>query len=60
MLSAFVDYHQTDWDVYLPIELFVYRVSQQSSTGESLFEMLYGRTPRLAPISISLQIIIWL
>jgi len=36
-----------DWDQHLPYILFAYRVSQQDSTRESPFFLLYGRDPRL-------------
>ena len=46
MLSSFINDRQTDWDKYLPIVLFAYRVSSQSSTGETPFTLLYGRDAR--------------
>ena len=36
-----------DWDLWLPFALHAYRVSRQTSTGASPFELLYGRKPRL-------------
>ena len=36
-----------DLDTCLPFVLFAYRASQQASTGESPFYLLYGRDPRL-------------
>ena len=38
---------ERDWDEKLPFVLFAYRVSQQQSTLESPFFLLYGRDPRL-------------
>ena len=34
-----------DWDKYLPYILFVYHASEQQSTWESPFFLLYGREP---------------
>ena len=34
-----------EWDDRLPYVLFAYRVTQQASTGESPFFLLYGRLP---------------
>jgi hypothetical protein len=39
--------HQTNLDLYLPLVLFAYRASQQTTTGSSPFELLYGREVRL-------------
>jgi len=36
-----------DWDEHLPYVLFAYRASQQDSTQESPFFLVYGRDPRL-------------
>ena len=36
-----------DWDTHLPYVLFAYRASEQQSTQESPFFLLYGRDPRL-------------
>ena len=36
-----------DWDKHLPYVLFAYRASEQQSTRESPFFLLYGRDPRL-------------
>ena len=47
MLSNYVNDGQSDWDSFLPIVLFAYRASRQSSTGESPFRLLYSRMPRL-------------
>jgi hypothetical protein len=47
MLSANADANQTNWDLYLPLVLFAYRTSQQSTTQASPFELLYGREPHL-------------
>ena len=46
-LAAYADANQTNWDLYLPLVLFAYRTSQQSTTQASPFELLYGREPHL-------------
>ena len=43
-----------DWDRHLPYVLFAYRASQQESTLESPFFLLYGRDSRL-PTEIALS-----
>ncbi|KAL1261170.1 hypothetical protein QQF64_008997 [Cirrhinus molitorella] len=45
-LRKFVSDTGTDWDQWLPYLMFAYREVLQSSTGFSLFEMLYGRQVR--------------
>ena len=47
ILAVYSDSNQTNWDLYLPLVLFAYRTSQQTTTGSSPFELLYGREPRL-------------
>ena len=47
MLAKVVKKGGPDWDEMLPYVLFAYRSSQQSSTRESPFYLLYGRDPRL-------------
>jgi hypothetical protein len=47
MLAAYSSSHQDNWDMYLPLVLFAYRTTVQSTTGYSPFEGLYGREPRL-------------
>ena len=47
MLTKTVEHDGKDWDQQLPFVLFAYRVSQQQSTLESPFFLLYGRDPRL-------------
>ena len=46
MLRKFVNKEGKDWDRMLPYVLFAYRKVPQSSTGFSLFELLYGREVR--------------
>lgn len=47
MLASYTNDCQTNWDLYLPITLFAYRISIQQTTRESPFRLLYGRDPRL-------------
>ena len=47
MLAKTVERGGRDWDQRLPFVLFAYRASQQQSTLESPFFLLYGRDPRL-------------
>jgi hypothetical protein len=47
MLAKSVERGGKDWDQRLPFVLFAYRASQQQSTLESSFFLLYGRDPRL-------------
>ncbi len=53
-LSMYMSTHQRDWDAALPLALFAYRTATQESTGNSPFEMLYGRKARL-PIDAALD-----
>ena len=52
MLAKTVEKGEKDWDQRLPYVHFVYRVSQQQSTLESPFFLLYGRDPRLPTDSL--------
>ena len=47
MLSNYVNEKQTNWDIYLPIVLFAYRTSEQKSTKESPFKLLFAHEARL-------------
>ena len=47
MLAKTVRKGGPEWDEMLPYVLFAYRASQQSSTRESPFYLVYGRDPRL-------------
>ena len=47
MLAKTTTKDGTEWDEQLPYVMFVYRASQQASTHESSFYLLYGRDPRL-------------
>ena len=47
MLAKTVESSGKDWDRQLPFILFAYRASQQQSTMESPFYLVYGRDPRL-------------
>ena len=47
LLRMRVNREKNDWDEQLPHALLAYRISTQSSTGVSPFEMLYGREAQL-------------
>ena len=47
MLAKTTDKSGVEWDERLPYVLFAYRASQQSSTCESPFFLVYGCDPRL-------------
>ena len=47
MLAKTAERGGKNWDEKLPFVLFAYRASQQQSTLESPFFLLYGRDPRL-------------
>ena len=47
MLAAYSNSNQTYQDLYLHLVLFAYRTSEQSTSKESPFSLLYGREPRL-------------
>ena len=47
LLRMRVNQEKNDWDEQLPHALLAYRISTQSSTGVSPFEMLYGREVQL-------------
>ena len=46
LLRMKVSNDKDDWDEQLPHALLAYRVSKQSSTGATPFELLYGRPRR--------------
>ena len=48
MLAMYVDDTLKDWDTWLPLVLMAYQTAEQSSTGESPYRLLFGRTPRTA------------
>jgi predicted aspartyl protease len=47
MLAKFVSDNQKDWDVYLSHVTFAYNTSNQESTGDSPYFLMYGREPIL-------------
>ena len=47
MLSVYVNDQQINWDLYLPIVQFAYRISEQKSAKESPFKLLFARDARL-------------
>ena len=52
MLAKTVESSGRDWDRQLPFVLFAYRASQQQSTMESPFYLVYWRDPQLPTESI--------
>ena len=44
MLRAFVE-SRSNWEEYLPLILYAYRTSVNSSTGLSPYFLMYGREP---------------
>ena len=42
-LSKFVDYHQKDWDLHIPLLLMAYRTSVHETTGCTPAMMMMGR-----------------
>ena len=52
MLAKMIEKGGKDWNQRLPYVLITYRVSQQHSTLESPFFLLYGRNPRLPTDSL--------
>ena len=45
----YVSDHQKDWDLHINAALFAYRISINSSRGESPLIPQFGREPRLPP-----------
>ena len=43
MLAMYVNEDQTDWDMFLPMVVYVYNTSIHESTGFQPFEIMYGR-----------------
>lgn len=51
MLFHVIEEHGRNWDKHVPFLLWAYREVPNVTTGESPFEMMYGRTPS-GPLSI--------
>ena len=51
--SMYVASNKKDWDSFINLVLFAYRVSPNTTTGDSPFYLLYGCEPRL-PIDVNL------
>jgi hypothetical protein len=47
MLASYVQTNQQDWPEWVDTCLFAYNTSKHASSGQSPFELLYGRSPRL-------------
>ena len=45
LLRTYVE-KQEDWEQHLPLVLYVYRTTTHTSTGMSLFQLMYGRHPQ--------------
>src|SRR5580693_1920207 len=43
MLVKYVDFHQTDWDVWTPYMVFAYNTSNQATTHYTPFFLVHGR-----------------
>ena len=54
MLATYVEQSQRDWDAQLPFILFAVRTSQQASTQESPYYLMFGQDPVL-PIDLAFQ-----
>lgn len=52
MLSMYVSSTSHDWDEYIDLVLMAYRISVQSSTGETPFYLLYGRDCKM-PVDLA-------
>ncbi|MBW0539334.1 hypothetical protein O181_079049 [Austropuccinia psidii MF-1] len=52
-LWMYVSHHQDDWHTWLPLADFYYNNSEHSSTNQSPFFTIFGRTPSFDSIHIS-------
>ena len=55
MLGHYVNQELSNWDLILPKVVFAYNTSQQKTTKESPFKLLYNRDPIL-PIDVTLKL----
>lgn len=46
-LTAVTKRDKSDWDSWLPVVLYAYRMTTNSTTGYSPFQALFGRSPQL-------------
>jgi len=53
-IPMFINKNQDDWDEHVPYATFSTNIHENSSTGYSPFELLFGRKP-LLPIDRALQ-----
>ena len=51
LLRVYVD-TQEEWECYLPLVLFAYRMAVHASTGVSPFTLMFGRPPQITDLSI--------
>ncbi|MBW0495013.1 hypothetical protein O181_034728 [Austropuccinia psidii MF-1] len=49
----YVSYHQDDWHTWLPLAEFAYNKSDNSSTKQSLFFIIYGRDSQFDSVPIT-------
>ncbi|MBW0517148.1 hypothetical protein O181_056863 [Austropuccinia psidii MF-1] len=49
----FINYHQNDWNTWLPLAEFSYNNAEHSSTKQSTFFTIHGRNPSFYSIHIS-------
>ena len=55
-LRFWVDHQQTNWHHYLPLAEFAHNSWKNKSTGQSLFEILMGYSPRAEIFDVTLSI----
>ena len=53
MLSAFASKREGDWDLWLDSVVYAYNTSRHESLGMSLYQLVFGRTPRI-PLELEL------
>ena len=46
-LTAVTKKDKSDWDLWIPVVLYAYRTTTNSTTGYSPFQALFGRSPQL-------------
>ncbi|MBW0563219.1 hypothetical protein O181_102934 [Austropuccinia psidii MF-1] len=51
-LQMYVSYQQYDWHTWLPLAEFAYNNAEHSSTKQSPFFTIYGRTPSFDSIHV--------
>ena len=51
--SAFASKREGDWDLWLDSVVYAYNTSRHESLGMSLYQLVFGRTPRI-PLELEL------